>query len=203
MEKQLVLFENNNVYKQYLQEEIHFKEMQYAIKHEIYHGLIEGNQTVEGFANVKTRNRMRTRVTQNRKIGLPVKGRAKKIPRKKRKRRRRVGENGKTLSWKRFLKENSSLSFAEKKQKWKKYPRISKTVQLRRYKNEEMTWNDCMHRFGHLYDSGDLHRWYLNLQRIDYRRKLRMFVYFYQTIILKQKYFDCHTYSYFRNLKTI
>ena len=75
------LHETNMLQQQSLYKAVFEAEVAFAVEFGVYADLITGNKTVLSIAKDKTRNRMRTRLKNNRCIGLPVSGRA--VKRKK------------------------------------------------------------------------------------------------------------------------
>ena len=139
-------------------------EVDYALYYGIYCKILVGYQTLEGVTKIKTRNRHQTRKRQQRCIGLPEEGRAAMILTKNKAPRCRLDvESRHVLCWDNFRKENAHLPFAVMMDKWKRNPRIRRTLRSRRYRSEALSWTDTVRRFGDYYDGAELYRWFGSL----------------------------------------
>ena len=146
--------------------EIEEAELQYAIKYGIYRDRVTRSRTEAGLSKEKTRNRMRTRRLQHRCIGLPIRGRAsKKIKKKRNPRCRIVVGSRQVIDWESFRQENANLSWPGLQRKWKMPPRVGRPIRSRHFRNEELSWSECVRRFGGYYGRAELHAWYVSLPR--------------------------------------
>jgi len=121
--------EGNVEKKRRLYKEVENAEVTYANRFHIYDDLRTGKQSMVNFAKDKTRNRMRTRLKNNRCIGFPEMGRA--IPRK-RKRASRVRvdpESRQTMSWEMFCAKNSPADDLPKQ--WRTLPKLQPKAKQR------------------------------------------------------------------------
>ena len=152
--------------KQQLEKMLQAAELKCALHTRIYCDLVRGDRSEESITREKTRHRMRTRRKAQRCIGLPKKGRASVPAKKKKKRRHRIDEdNGQVISWEEFRKENARLPPKDLRRVWKTYPRIGRPVTTRVYKGHQLTWTECLRRFGVDFDPTALYLWYEKLPR--------------------------------------
>ena len=136
--------EKNLDRKNQLLQDVFDAEVQYAQSYGIYDDLVTGNRTVESVSKRKTHNRQQTRRKQERCIGLPVKGRASKRMKKKKKPRCRIDvESGQILDWENFCIENVDLSLSNLTRRWRNHPRVTRPAKSRRCNDET---DDSSHR---------------------------------------------------------
>ena len=168
-------------------------EVQYALKHRIYSDIVEGNQTELSIAKKKTRNRMKSRRTHNKAVGLPVKGRAraskiitwhtfqlqnqqlspderyakwKALPLRRVRKVRLDPDTRKIIKWKTFQLQHAHLSSTDQYKRWKALPRGKSQTLIRDYKGEPLTWWDCKAKYSDYYEMSDIATWFQNLPRM-------------------------------------
>ena len=162
------LHETNMLQQQSLYKAVFEAEVAFAIEFDVYADLITGNQTVLSIAKDKTRNRMRTRLKNNRCIGLPVSGRA--VKRKKRKQvpRSRVDPvTRQIVTWSSFLQLHSTTMHHDLLLLWRKLPRLRRAAKSRWWAGESLSWSRCVERYRDFYDMASLYTWYVELPRAD------------------------------------
>ena len=167
------LLEKNCWRKEELYYQLQDLENEYAVRHHIYRDLLTGNETEEGFAKKKTRSRMRTRLKENRCIGVPtVKGGACRTNRENKKRRwKKVRVDPITeeiVTWKTFKRKHSQLNEQDARRAFKKLKRKKREARTRRYNGEVFTWMECAERWGFYYEMGELASWFNQLEKVDW-----------------------------------
>ena len=100
--------------KEKLHKAVFEAEVAFALRFAIYREILIGGQDEEAQAKVRTRNRMRTRVQNNRCVGVPEKGRASKRARIRRAPRSRVDPvTRQIISWAAFQQQHNRTTYQE------------------------------------------------------------------------------------------
>ena len=140
--------------------------MAFALRFAIYREIVIGGQEEEAQAKVRTGNRMRTRVQNNRCVGVPEKGRASKRARIRRVPRSRVDPVTRhIISWETFQKQHNRATYWEKKHLWRELPRVKRAAKSRLWAGHSMTWSQCVSWYRDFYDMSVLYVWFVERPR--------------------------------------
>ena len=141
-------------------------EVAFALRFAVYRKIVVGNQDEEAQTKKRTRNRMRTRVENNRCIGLPGKGRASKRTRIRRVPRSRVDPVTRhIISWATFQKQHNRATYLEKIRLWRELPRVNRGAKSRLWAGHSMTWSQCVTWYRDFYEMSALYVWFVELPR--------------------------------------
>ena len=152
--------------KEKLQKAVFEAEVAFALRFAIYREIVVGNQEEEAQAKVRTRNRMRTRVQDNRCVGVPEKGRASKRARIRRAPRSRVDPvTRQIISWAAFQRQHNRTTYQERIRLWRELPRVRRRAKNRLWAGHSMTWSQCVERYRDFYDMSVLYVWFVELPR--------------------------------------
>ena len=154
--------------KEKLHKAVFEAEVAFALRFAIYREIVVGGQDEEAQAKVRTRNRMRTRVQNNRCVGVPEKGRASKRARIRRVPRSRVDPvTRQIVSWPTFLQQNKKATQQDLTRLWRQLPRVRRSAKARWWEGGSMTWSQCVDRYRNFYDMSLLYVWFMELPRAD------------------------------------
>ena len=162
------LHETDPTKKENLKHAVTEAEIAFALRFRIYAEILTGNEQEDSIAKKKTRNRMRTRVKENRCIGLPVKGRAKRRHKTRKVLRSRVDPLTRhVVSWPILLQQNKEATHQDLIRLWRQLPRVRRRAKARWWEGGSMTWSQCVNRYCNFYDMSVLYVWFKKLPRAD------------------------------------
>ena len=162
--------ETDILLKEELYTQVQRAEVKYCVKHGVYDRVI-GNTTKPSFAKTKTRSRMRNRLKRNRCLGLPTALDTLPTRRNEKKKKwpkERVDpKTSLTISFSAFKKRERKLSKYEQMELWRTFKRRKKEPRGRLYKDEIITWSECVDRWAFEYEMSRLYTWFQELEKVQ------------------------------------
>ena len=170
--EQLWVEEIDLLEKEKLYKEVQAAEIAYVLEVGLYDALIAPGATSQRIAREKTRNRMRTRLKNNRAIGLPVAGVARAARIRQCHLKNRVDPiTRQVIAMEVFLRRGSWSNRADALRAWRRLPRVVRMPTARVYENSLLSWTQCCRRWSWEYELAGLYAWYSTLPRAPRPKK--------------------------------